>query len=77
MLPEHTKERRAAALELLRQTEVEDHFQTAQPGDKPPPPSPYTDDLFKEAVIQWLIETDQVSDALSKLLNLSDEENAM
>jgi hypothetical protein len=63
MLPEHTKERRAAALELLlRQTEVDDHFRKAQPDDKPQPPSPYTDELFKEAAIQWLVETDQVSD---------------
>ena len=61
MLPEDTKERRAAALERLRQTEVEDHFRTAQPSDKPPPPSPYTDELFKKAAIQWLVETDQVS----------------
>ena len=62
MLPEDSKEWRAAALEHLRQTEVKDHFRTAQPSDKPPPPSPYTDELFKEAAIQWLIETDQVSD---------------
>jgi hypothetical protein len=61
MLPQDTKERRAAALERLQQTEVEDHFRTAQPGDKPPPPSPYTDELFKEVAIEWLIETDQVS----------------
>lgn len=61
MLPEDTKERRAATLERLRQTEVQDHFRTAQPSDKPPPPTPYTDELFKEAAIQWLVETDQVS----------------
>jgi len=61
MLPEDTKEWRAAALERLQQTKVEDHFHTAQPSDKPPPPTPYTDELFKEAAIQWLVETDQVS----------------
>jgi len=61
MLPEDTKERRAAALERLRQTKVEDHFRTVQLGDKPPPPTPYTDELFKEAAIEWLIETHQVS----------------
>ena len=61
MLPEDTKERRAAALERLRQTEVEDHFRTAQQSDKPLPSTPYTNELFKEAAIQWLVETDQVS----------------
>ena len=58
MLPEDTKERRAALLESLRQTNVTEHFAKAQPEEGPPP---YSDDLFKEAAIQWLIETDQVT----------------
>ena len=73
MLPEDSKERRAAALERLRQTEVEDHYRAAQPSDKPLPPSPYTDEYFKEAAIQWLVETDQVSDnSIRLVLYLSD-----
>ena len=63
MLPEDTKERRAAALEHIWQTEVEDYFHTAQPSDKPLPLTPYTDELFKEAAVKWLVGTDQVSDA--------------
>jgi hypothetical protein len=58
MLPEDTKQRRAAFLESLRQTNVTDHFMEAQPEERVPP---YTDELFKEAAIQWLVETDQVS----------------
>ena len=60
MLPEDTKEWRAAALEHIQQTQVKDHFHTAQPSDKP---TPYTDELFNKATIQWLVGTDQVSDA--------------
>jgi hypothetical protein len=58
MLPDDTKARRAARLEeTLRQTEVDDHFATRKPEDKP---QPYSDKVFEEAAIQWLIETDQV-----------------
>ncbi|KAF8957947.1 hypothetical protein BDZ97DRAFT_1669110, partial [Flammula alnicola] len=57
MLPEDTKARRAAQLEsVLRQTEVDDHFAKENPEDKP---KPYSDKLFEEAAIQWLIEMDQ------------------
>jgi len=70
---EDSKERCAATFERLRQTGVEDHFRAAQPSDKPPPLSPYTDELFKEAAIQWLVETDQVSDdGLKSMLYSSD-----
>ena len=58
MLPEDTRERRAALLESLRQTNVTEHFAETQPEERP---APYSDDLFKEAAIQWLIETDQVT----------------
>lgn len=59
MLPEDTKERRQALAEqTLRQSAVDDHFKPATPEDKP---TPYSDELFKEAAIQWLIETNQVS----------------
>ena len=35
-----------------------DFFKPATPEDKP---TPYSDELFKEAAIEWLIETNQVS----------------
>ena len=58
MLPDDTKARRMAlSLESLRQTEVEDYYTKQKPEDKPPP---YSDRLFEEAAIQWLIQTDQV-----------------
>ncbi|KAF8338598.1 hypothetical protein F5887DRAFT_889826 [Amanita rubescens] len=57
MLPEDTKARRAALLEeTLRQTEVDEHFTKQKPEDRP---QPYSDKLFEEVAIQWLIETDQ------------------
>lgn len=63
MLPEDTKARRAATLEaILHQTQVDGHFKVATPEDKP---EPYSDQLFKDAAIQWLIETDQVSSSIS------------
>ena len=51
MLPEDMKTRRAQTLEEnLRQMNVNDHFK----------PAPYSDELFKQAAIEWLIETNQV-----------------
>ena len=50
--------------ERLQQTQVNDHFEKAQPESKP---EPYSDELFKEAAIQWLVETDQVCITLSFL----------
>ena len=66
MLPDDTKASRAAALETLLQTQVNAHFKVADPNDKP---IPFSDELFKEAAIQWLIETDQVctSSCLSEI----------
>lgn len=57
MLPEDTKARKAQIKEKLEQTHVNDHFAKAPPENKP---EPYSDELFKEAAIQWLVETDQV-----------------
>ena len=58
MLPEDTKTCRAQTLEEnLRQTNVNDHFKPAPKEEKP---EPYSDDLFKQAAIEWLIETNQV-----------------
>ena len=46
-----------AAAEKLKQLQVDDHFMVIPEEEKP---MPYTDEVFKEAAIQWLIETDQV-----------------
>ena len=58
MLPEDSKACCTALLESLRQTNVTEHFFEAKPEDKP---SPYSDELFRQAAVQYLIETDQVS----------------
>jgi hypothetical protein len=59
MLPEDAKARRQEALEkAMEQTQVDDHFKILKPEDKP---IPYSDNLFKDASIQWLVETDQVA----------------
>ena len=58
MLPNNAQERwKSLAEQTLRQSAVDDHFKVARPEDKP---VPYTDELFHEAVIEWLIETNQV-----------------
>jgi hypothetical protein len=36
---------------------VDEHFQPTTAEDKP---IPYSDEIFKEAAIEWLIETNQV-----------------
>ena len=61
MLPEDSKSRKAQIKEKLKQTQVNNHFTKAQPEIKP---ELYSDALFKEAAIQWLVETDQVRLAL-------------
>lgn len=58
MLPGDSKERRAVLAEELVQTSVDDHFKPATPEDKP---TPYSDDLFKQAALEWLIGTNQVN----------------
>jgi hypothetical protein len=59
MLPEDSKARRTQALdENLRQTNVNDHFKLAPIEEKP---EPYSDELLKQAAIEWLIETNQVT----------------
>jgi hypothetical protein len=59
MLPDDAKERKnvAAAESKTEQTQVDSHFRTLEPGEKP---APYSDELFQEAAYQWLVETDQV-----------------
>ncbi|KIL55519.1 hypothetical protein M378DRAFT_55799, partial [Amanita muscaria Koide BX008] len=60
MIPEDAKARREEK-DSKEQTQVDDHFQRVNPGDKP---TPYSDELFKEGAIRWLIETDQPLAAL-------------
>jgi hypothetical protein len=57
MLPDDTKARKHDLQQKIHQTQVNEHFDKAKPEDKP---EPYSDELFKEAAIQWLVETDQV-----------------
>ena len=56
MLPEDSKACCDAVAEKLKQLQVNDHFMVIPEEEKPT----YTDEVFKEAAIQWLIETDQV-----------------
>ncbi|PPQ87326.1 hypothetical protein CVT26_004408, partial [Gymnopilus dilepis] len=55
-LPCDTKKKCEETAEQLVQTSVNDHFQTVSSEDKP---TPYTDETFKQAAIEWLIETNQ------------------
>ena len=57
MLPEDSKACCDAVAEKLKQLQLNDHFTVIPEEEKP---TPYTGEVFKEAAIQWLIETDQV-----------------
>jgi hypothetical protein len=67
MLPEDTKARKADLLQKLEQSQVNEHFPKARPEDKP---VPYSDELFKEAAVRWLVETDQVCNHLLFLFSV-------
>lgn len=59
MLPKDSLARRQAAVDeaaRVQQGRVDQHFETAKAEDL----KPYSDGLFREAAIQWLVETDQV-----------------
>ena len=58
MLPEDSKAHRDAMAEKLKQSQGDNHFTVILEEEKP---MPYSDEFFKEAAIQWLIETDKVS----------------
>ena len=61
MLPEDSKARRVQVLEEnLWQTNVNDHFKPAPKGEIEEKLEPFSDELFKGAAIDWLIETNQV-----------------
>lgn len=69
MLPNDSKARRQDAIAKAKeqlQTQINDHFQPVDPEDKP---VPYSDGLFKDAAIQWLIETDQASNIVNSWCN--------
>jgi hypothetical protein len=57
MLPSDSKACHVVQAEVLSQTLVEDHYMVQKLGNKP---ITYSDELFKEVAIQWLVETDQV-----------------
>ena len=58
MLPGDAKKRRQTTVEdNLRQSQVHDHFAKAAPEDVP---IRFTNELLKEAAIDWLIQTNQV-----------------
>ena len=59
MLPEDTRTRRAASAQS-RQGTLDPHLQERSPTEQV---IRYTDDLFQEAAIAWLVSTDQVSHA--------------
>ncbi|KAJ7885964.1 hypothetical protein B0H14DRAFT_2338457, partial [Mycena olivaceomarginata] len=65
-LPDDVKERAKAAAAAtaakvrLQQQSLDPHLRK-----KPDRPAPYTDDLFMEAALEWLIATDQPVDALT------------
>jgi len=64
MLPEDAKKHCASKVEeTLRQSQVNEHFKVAKPEDKP---KAYTDEIFKEAAIWWLIKTNQVCTPISE-----------
>lgn len=58
MLPRDTEARRKQNEKRLAQSTLTSHLR-----EKPPPPPPvvkYTDTLFRNAAVEWLIATDQV-----------------
>ena len=58
MTPEDAKARHEEMIANVKeQTQVDEHFHHVNTEDKP---TLYSDVIFKEAAIQWLIETDQV-----------------
>ncbi|KAF8810031.1 hypothetical protein BYT27DRAFT_7034719, partial [Phlegmacium glaucopus] len=64
MLPKDSaaqKVAEVAAVAKLHQGRVDQHFEPVKPGDKP---SPYSDKIFRDAAIQWLVQTDQPIQAL-------------
>ncbi len=62
MLPKDTKQRRETEAAGATQSTLDGHLR-----EKPAVPErvvKYTDALFREAAIEWLVSTDQVSNSL-------------
>ena len=65
MLPQDAKNRQKShADQLLQQTSVDKHFKPATAEDKP---TPYSDEIFKEVAIKWLIETNWIRNKMWSL----------
>ncbi|KAK0219520.1 hypothetical protein EDD85DRAFT_771112 [Armillaria nabsnona] len=60
MLPDDRKELKAAKTESERQTRLDPHLKERE---KKEVVLPYTDELFREVSIEWLVATDQPIDA--------------
>ncbi|KAI9430688.1 hypothetical protein F5148DRAFT_990532, partial [Russula earlei] len=57
MLPKDAKIRCKEALKkVMEQSQVDDHFHPTNPDDRL---TPYSDEVFKDTALQWLIKTDQ------------------
>lgn len=66
MLPNDVRARKeAAAAAVASQTTIEDHATLTPPRARV---SPYSDEIFEQAAIEWLIETDQVSISFNYML---------
>jgi hypothetical protein len=60
MLPSDSLACRQAAVDEaahVQQGRVDHHFEVAKPEDKQ---APYSDEVFHQAAIEWLVQTDQV-----------------
>jgi hypothetical protein len=58
MLPKDAKNRRQATMKDTQQR-LDPHLEEKPPRERV---IPYTDDLFREAAIEWLVSNDQVSE---------------
>ncbi|KAF9537426.1 hypothetical protein CPC08DRAFT_604952, partial [Agrocybe pediades] len=53
------KQQEEAEKRRLLQTRVDAHFPEAERREVEEPPRPYSDGLFREAAIEWLVQTNQ------------------
>ena len=66
MLPEDTKQCKSVMLNKAQQSSVTEHF---GPEDMDVRPIPYSNNAFKTATHEWLIETNQLH-AVNKYIHL-------
>lgn len=69
MLPEDTKACKADIEAKLKQSQVNDHFPIAVPVPQEEHSKPYTDKIFEEAAIEWLIKMDEVCSLITFFIN--------